>query len=352
MDRSSKTVIDLVEAAYDLEKSDGDWLGQLVEVGAPVFDHGFGFCANEFVVEPCARGAKVALGELRMKSLPADFPGRVAAVMDQVSPELTAAANGHGLASTFSEAGRDFPEEVERVVGTLGYGDLLGMLAVDPNGAGVQIVAPLGIATNLTPRARERWQMLGAHIASAFRLRRALAAGSEQSGVDPTCLPRDAEAVLDASGFRIVEAVGAANENKSIDSLREAARGVDRARGALRRADPERALETWQALVRGRWSMVDWFDVDGRRFVLALPNTPEVPDPRGLTEQEAQVVDLILLGEPSKMIAYRIGLSQPRISGLLKSAMSKLGVTSKTQLVEKLGPMAAHSAAQDEEPLA
>ena len=28
-------------------------------------------------------------------------------------------------------------------------------------------------------------------------------------------------------------------------------------------------------------SLVDYFDTDGRRFVLALPNSPHVTDPRG-----------------------------------------------------------------------
>ena len=118
-----------------------------------------------------------------------------------------------------------------------------------------------------------------------------------------------------------------------------AARGVDRARGEMRTREPERAFETWTSLVSGRWSMVDWFDTDGRRYVLAVPNPPEAPDPRGLTEQEAQVVAYVMLGETSKLIAYRLGLSKARISGLLSSAMRKLGVKSKTALVEKLRPL-------------
>jgi len=40
------------------------------------------------------------------------------------------------------------------------------------------------------------------------------------------------------------------------------------ARGALRKRDPEEALRLWQGLIRGRWTLIDWFDTDGRRFVL------------------------------------------------------------------------------------
>ncbi|MGB5374459.1 MAG: LuxR C-terminal-related transcriptional regulator [Polyangiales bacterium] len=131
--------------------------------------------------------------------------------------------------------------------------------------------------------------------------------------------------------------------------LREASRVVDRARGELREADPREALETWKALVNGRWSLVDWFDSDGRRFFLAIPNPPDLRDPRGLTEQERQVVTYVLLGETNKLIAYRIGLSPGRVSVLLKSAMHKLGVNTRTQIVGKLGPLGVSKPADDAE---
>lgn len=79
--------------------------------------------------------------------------------------------------------------------------------------------------------------------------------------------------------------------------------------------------------------MVDWFDTDGRRFVLAIPNPPEVTDPRGLTERENQVVGYAMLGDANKMIAYRLGLSRSRVSLLLRSAMKKLGLRTRAQMV-------------------
>jgi len=191
--------------------------------------------------------------------------------------------------------------------------------------------------------------MLGAHIASAFRLRQALSEAGEGSEDHSTGLPRDAEAVIDVDGFRLVGSAGPAGDPSCAEVLREAARSVDRARSELRKDSPERALETWNALVSGRWSMVDWFDTDGRRFVLAMPNAPECRDPRGLTEQERQVVNYILQGDTNKLIAYRLGLSQARVSGLLKSAMRKLGVKTKVALVEKLRPLGVPPISDDDE---
>jgi DNA-binding CsgD family transcriptional regulator len=82
--------------------------------------------------------------------------------------------------------------------------------------------------------------------------------------------------------------------------------------------------------------MVDWFDTDGRRFVLALPNSPHIADPRGLTERESQVVAYAVLGQSNKLIAYRLGLSRSRVSMLLRSAMRKLNVQTRVQLVLKM----------------
>jgi DNA-binding CsgD family transcriptional regulator len=96
-------------------------------------------------------------------------------------------------------------------------------------------------------------------------------------------------------------------------------------------------LELWKALVRGRWSAVDWFDSDGRRFVLAVPNAPNVADPRALTERETQVTAYALFGLSNKLIGYNLGLSKGHVSALLASAKRKLGVKTRAQLVRKLG---------------
>ncbi len=273
------------------------------------------------------------------RGLPSDYEDRFRSAMSTLSPEVVMAMTPAGWAGTWTEVLADHPEESRSVLEFMGYPDILGILATDPNGFGIHIAAPLREPRRLTPRRRERWKMLAAHITSAHRLRRALTNGLAHHGARPTTrLPLDAEAVFAVPGLRMVDSASP-EAHCAAEVLRDAARGVDRARGEMRTREPERAFETWTSLVSGRWSMVDWFDTDGRRYVLAIPNPPEAPDPRGLTEQEAQVVAYVMLGETSKLIAYRLGLSKARISGLLSSAMRKLGVKSKTALVEKLRPL-------------
>ena len=347
LEHLSSHAIDLTEAAYDIEKPDSTWLPDLIEAGAPVLDQGLGVFGFDFVrPPPGGGGGDFLIRNMHLSSVPADFPKRFHAARSLLSPEFAQALTRAGYAGTWTEIGKDYPEEAGPCLEKLGYSDMLIVSAADPNGGGVKISAPLSKATKLTPRSRERWHMLGAHIASAYRLRRALAETGGRSQVEPTGLPRDAEAVFDAKGFRMVDSVGRAKEADAVDVLREAARSVDRARGKLRKDDPQQALETWKALVSGRWSIVDWFDTDGRRFILAMSNRPEARDPRGLTEQESQVVMYVMLAETSKLIAYRLGLSTSRVSALLKSAMYKLSVNSRAELVQKLSPLGVPAAAK------
>jgi DNA-binding CsgD family transcriptional regulator len=139
--------------------------------------------------------------------------------------------------------------------------------------------------------------------------------------------------VVDETSRRVVR--------EALQALREAAIRIDKSRAeGCREEHTDAALAEWWALVRGRWSMVDRFDTDERRYVLALPNPPMVPNPRGLTEQEQQVTAFAALGDSHKLIAYRLGLSRSRVSHLLTSGMRKLGVKTQAQLVEKMGAFA------------
>ncbi|MGB5368608.1 MAG: hypothetical protein WBM75_07065 [Polyangiales bacterium] len=85
--------------------------------------------------------------------------------------DLIEAAAPRGYAGTWTQLLDGYPEVAKAFLEKLGYSDLLGIIAVDPNGVGVHMSAPLPRVTRLSKRSQERWQMLGAHIASAYRLR-------------------------------------------------------------------------------------------------------------------------------------------------------------------------------------
>ena len=145
--------------------------------------------------------------------------------------------------------------------------------------------------------------------------------------------------MIDPKSFRVTDRAGAARAPGGIDSLRDAATRVERLRGSQRHDESDQAVPTWEALIQGRWSLVDWFDTDDRRYVLAIPNPPGIRDPRGLTERESQVVAYAALGESPKLIAYRLGISRVRVSSHMRSAMRKLKVKTPAELVRKVGAL-------------
>lgn len=205
----------------------------------------------------------------------------------------------------------------------VGVRDLLNFKVLEPDGHGLFFASALPEVTRVSPREAEVFDQCAAHLRSALRLRRVLI-GNPAAAAE--------EAVLDASG-RCLHAEGSAKEPDAQSALREAVLRAERARGRLRRADEREALAQWQALVDGRWSLVERFESDGRRYLVARENTLGVRDPRGLTPRERQVAALAALGHSHKLIAYELGLSRPSVSSSLGSAMKKLGAETQAELL-------------------
>jgi DNA-binding NarL/FixJ family response regulator len=206
-----------------------------------------------------------------------------------------------------------------------GFDDIVSLAAADPTPLGCLIALPTESAGTLHRSSRLHWKRLAAHIAAGFRIRRRIA---ESVTEDAT---REAEAILEPSG-RVAHATREASARSARDALRAAVLAADRARGPLRRRAPDEAIEAWRGLVAGRWSLLDHFDRDGRRYLVAHRNDPDAPDPRALTLRERQVVSYVALGESNKLIAYELGLSASTVGVLLTRAAAKLGVRSRAEL--------------------
>ena len=239
-------------------------------------------------------------------------PERLSTLMD--SPNAGTGSQLVGM------RGRKWAELGAQVAHPYGFYDLWQVNAINPTGEGVLIGAPMRRARWLTRAEIASWTKVSAHLASAMRLRKAL-------GVAPKL---DAgEAVLDTAG-RAVHAAGPAKSAR--ETLRHAAAAIDRSRKKKHRRDPT-AIDAWRAMVEARWTLVDRFDTDGKRFYVAYKNDVTLRDPRQLTAREQQVVAFAALGSPSKLIAYELGLSVSSVTTFLSSAARKLGVRSRGELV-------------------
>lgn len=336
MDPNLDAAIDIVEAAYDLQLPAEEWLPNLLRSGESLFDLGMG-CYAAISAGVSDEGVPV-LTQIHDGPGAEDLAMKAMEGAREAGPPMVAEASQavQGRIYLLSEIRDRWPKAHEILTRRLGCNDILSVTAVDPDGRGVHISMPSRQVCSLAPRDRRYWQMLEVHLAAGHRLRRGLGQQGDVTGAPLTDIPMQAEALIDPSRFLVSQAIGAAKAKHAVTGIREAARLVDRARGPLRRQDPEEALRLWKGLVRGKWTLVDWFDTDGRRFVLAKPNAPRVRDPRGLTEREAQVATYASLGETSKLIGYRLGISQSYVSRLLGDAMRKLRVKTQAQLVERM----------------
>jgi DNA-binding CsgD family transcriptional regulator len=205
--------------------------------------------------------------------------------------------------------------------------DAIGVVAGNPAGQGVVLHALRRKPLRLKPSERRLWTCVAAHLASAYRLRLR----------EPST-----EAVVSPSG-RVEHAEGAATGAVQRAALGEAARAMDKARGKMRRAEPEEALALWRGLVAGQWSLVEQIDSDGRRYLFARRNAPEVCAWRDLTERERQVLAYSAEGHGHKMIGYELGIGLSTVAAHLKSAARKVGAKTRVEVVRMYMRRAAAS---------
>ena len=200
------------------------------------------------------------------------------------------------------------------------------------DGLGTTIVARgLTEPGKLQPAERRMYQMLGAHIKAGFRLRERLRRA-------PSSLATEhAGAVLDGTNMRVLHADEDAQPRLAREAIQEAAIAVDRARARQSGRD-ERALEVWQGLIDGHWSLVEHIDTDGKRLILAHRNAERARDPRALTQMEARVAALAVRGYSNKLIAYHLGVSESTVSAHLHRSCRKLRVAGRVELLRIMGP--------------
>jgi DNA-binding CsgD family transcriptional regulator len=195
--------------------------------------------------------------------------------------------------------------------------DSVGVVAADPAGRGVCASIGLPQRRMLSPRHIGLLERVAVHMSAGRRLR----VGERSRLLD------DAEAIMTPDG-KLLHARNAA-KNKH-ESLQEGRRRRDDAT-KLRR-DPEKALEIWKGLVAGRWSLVDHFDTDGKRFLLAVKNTSKVEPRADLSPRERRVCALVAMGHRDKEIAYMLGLTLGSVTAALHRARVKMKVGSRTEL--------------------
>jgi DNA-binding CsgD family transcriptional regulator len=328
----------VIEAAYRIELPEMEWLQGIAAAALPLLDDGFGI--NAYLYERRADGT-VSLWSPVLVGADPDLFAALAAITLEEPTSLTRLHSGPPCSSVSRELGAQALRSgtFERSVAHFGVRDVLGVLGGDPTGFGCGITAPRRRRGPMAAGTVTRWEHVAAHLASACRLRRATSAEG--------ALAPGFEAVLEPSGS-IVDAVGSAQSREARDALRDAAAALDRARGALRREAPDGAVELWKGLVAGRWSLVDHFDTDGRRLLVARRNEVDPPRPAGVSSRGRQILAYRGLGHSLKLIAYELGLSTATVSEELGRAMRTLGLRSEAELASLVARREDDSGERDE----
>ena len=315
--------LELLEATYDLERNAAQWLEQIARKARTAFTSAnlgaYALIYDASDVADC-RFTSIALDGVHddglARLLREDFPSRW-----KVEPAVVAAVFRkvpHGSSHELPLAGALATANSQ--LASFGVQDVLGLNGVNPNGRGLHVGVLCTARTASNPDLLAR---LSTHLGASYRLRVRLSQGGVRESP---------EAIVSITG-RLEHAVGPAKLRAARNALADAAARLARLRGPAGRRDPARAVAQWRALVDARWSLVDHFDTDGKRFLVAQRNDPEVAPLAILTARERQVVALAAIGHANKMIAYELGISISTVGVLLARASRKLGVRTRAELV-------------------
>lgn len=342
-----------LDATCRLAEAPERWLGQLAAALAPVLDRGVGvqtlgvsFGASAHTLsEPLLHGGTSRWNTVWKENwwepvvAPLDSPtflamlgqGPVCSAQQlwaALPPQLPAflehleSLAEQGWSHAFQPESQPAPEaEPPRLF----YVDSLNLFVHDAS-AGEALCVVANRAEVVSPgelgRARRLLAGLVPHLRRALRARGRLR----------TRALLDQAAAILTPGGALLEARGCARGRAARTALRDAVRRLERARPAKTDGQSEEALRLWQELAAGGWSVVDAFDSDGRRYLVALPRD-EPPARPPLSTREAEAARLAAAGLANKAIAWELSLSTPTVGTLLARAAKKLGARSRAQLI-------------------
>ena len=100
-------------------------------------------------------------------------------------------------------------------------------------------------------------------------------------------------------------------------------------------ADGRVTLSLWRALVSGEWALVDVYEHNGKRYVVARRNDVRPLLPKPLSPRERQALEFAGRGESNKVIAYEMGICASTVGVLLHRAAQKLGCQTRSELLAR-----------------
>jgi DNA-binding CsgD family transcriptional regulator len=329
MAKPQADLLEIVEAGYEVDASDEDWVKQLAAKARPHVDQGFGLAAFEYYMP---EGQLPQMVQSYHLGIPDNLAAIYSRIFDTMPPDIRIRPFRMGPCIAGSQMmgkrEKEFLEEphMKRFAQTYGVFDSLWITAMEPTGRGCGFHSSRPKVAWATPSQIQRWGRVAGHLSTAVRLRyRMKTLRANNANLTP-------DAVLDPNG-KVHHASGDASMGTALDQLRSAVRVLEKSRGPMRLKEPDKSLAGWKALVSGRWSLIDQIENDGRRYIVARENEPLAPGPDALTAREKQVIGYAKLGHHNKLIAYELGIADSTVRVLLARAAAKLGVRTRDDLL-------------------
>jgi DNA-binding CsgD family transcriptional regulator len=320
-------LVGIVEALYTPNLSPDGWLRVVSDALRPLLDqYGQGMSAMLFnCPDPCSFTPTHALltdvpEELQaaffegMQTFPALFVADSFLTKSCFLCAETKGWNEIGIVADGSGAAR-------------GFADGISLTSTELGGAGCSFGSS---RPERTPVARDLFLALtrvAKHLAAAHRIRR--------NHPEARVAPDAAEAVLDVGG-RVQHAREEAKDEASRDELGRATRRMEQVRRRRPGSDPSEGIRDWKSVVAQRWTLLEHFENDGKRLMMAVANRAAPPSVDLLSPRERRVVLRAIAGASNKTIAYELGLAASTVRVLMSRAMRKVGARTRRELLDRM----------------
>lgn len=306
-------IFQFTDACYALDGSDDEWLAALTREALPFLDYGRGVAAWAF-----RKGAWTS-GEVPIgvdAALGRAMWGAASRYSAEEMTQLFLAARATSATERIGNTDGLDRHPATTHFAEVGVKDFHALTVWDGAGRGVALAGASADVLRAPRGQVARLERLGAHLLAGFRLRHAL---------------RQVDAVLEPGG-QVVHAERDARDDTLRDALTRAVRNFDQVRSRRGPSDADDSLQAFEGLVAGRWSIMQSFESDGRRYLVAIPNQPGQMAAAALSPNESHALALRAQGLAYKVIAYELGVGSPAAFNLTEQGMKKLGIANETDL--------------------
>jgi DNA-binding CsgD family transcriptional regulator len=327
-------IVDFLEAAYDFESADRAWVERVMESLCSVWQRG---AALHGALYDARDIHDFRLSNVHLAGFTPEGVDCILGNAARIPPSLVSRAFRR-LVVAMQEAALPEMKGMHDALAALGFENTLYLNSLDPERLGMLV----GIWSREKAPAPEQdlavFRRLAHHLAAAYRCRRRLRTSED---VDAT---NGAAAILDTR-LRVIHAEGEAKTAEERARLVRNAAARDRAH--TKHGEVKERLSRFHPLTSARWTLIDVYERNGTRYIVARENQARLQGVAKLSGREQQVLAYVAGGQSTKETAYALGISASTVRVLLARAGAKLGAKTRRDLllhpdVRKLRPEGDH----------